>query len=59
MSGVDKEALFISRVETILDKEHQGWPPAKKIRDDRSLGEKENSGTTTTENVGTTDETQS
>jgi len=46
MPGIDKEALFISRVETILDKEHQGWPPAKKIRDDRSLGEKENSGTT-------------
>ena len=37
--GIDKEALFISRVETILDKEHQGWPPAKKIREDRSLGE--------------------
>lgn len=47
MPGVDKEALFISRVETILDKEHQGWPPAKKIREDRSLGEKENSGTGT------------
>ncbi len=37
--GIDKEALFISRVETILDKEHQGWPPAKKIREDRSLGD--------------------
>ena len=35
--GVDKEALFVSRVETILDKEHQGWPPAKKIREDRDL----------------------
>lgn len=46
MAGVDKEALFISRVETILDKEHQGWPPAKKIRDDRSLGENENAGKT-------------
>jgi hypothetical protein len=59
MQGVDKEALFISRVETILDKEHQGWPPAKKIRDDRSLGEKENSGTAAIETVGLTDETQS
>lgn len=59
MPGVDKEALFISRVETILDKELQGWPMAKKIRDDRSLGEKENSGTTTTETVGPTDETKS
>ena len=33
---VDKEALFISRVEAILDKEHQGWPPAKKIREERN-----------------------
>ena len=56
MTGVDKEALFISRVETILDKEHQGWPPAKKIRDDRSLGEKENPGTTAGDTSGTTDE---
>jgi len=39
VAGVDKEALFISRVETILDKEHQGWPPAKKIRDDRNLSD--------------------
>ena len=28
--GIDKEALFISRIESILDKEHQGWPPSKK-----------------------------
>lgn len=33
--GVDKESLFISRVESILDKEHQGWPPAKKMQEDR------------------------
>jgi hypothetical protein len=39
LPGVDKEAMFVSRVETILDKEHQGWPPAKKIREDRNLGE--------------------
>jgi len=36
LAGVNKEALFISRVETILDKEHQGWPPAKKIREDQN-----------------------
>jgi hypothetical protein len=29
-TGIDKEALFISRIESILDKEHQGWPPSKK-----------------------------
>lgn len=37
ISGVDKEALFISRVEAILDKEHQNWPPAKKISDNKSI----------------------
>ncbi|HSO87376.1 MAG TPA: DUF4231 domain-containing protein [Draconibacterium sp.] len=58
MTGVDKEALFISRVETILDKEHQGWPPAKKIRDDRNLGEKENSGTSTADTTGLTDQAE-
>jgi hypothetical protein len=38
-SGIDKESLFVTRIEAILDKEHQGWPPAKKIRDDRNPGE--------------------
>ena len=28
--GVDKETLFVSRVETILDKEHINWPVVKK-----------------------------
>lgn len=28
-SGVDKELLFVTRVEGILDKEHIQWPPAK------------------------------
>ena len=32
--GIDKESLFITRVETILDKEHQGWPPAKKLSEE-------------------------
>lgn len=59
VAGVDKEVLFISRVETILDKERQGWPPAKKIRDDRSLGEKENSGAAAGDTSGSTDETGS
>jgi len=38
-AGVDKESLFVARVETILDKEHQGWPPAKKIKEDRNQDE--------------------
>ena len=50
--GVDKEALFISRVETILDKEHQSWPPSKKNGDDSSSGEKRNSGTTAADTSG-------
>src|SRR5215204_1900168 len=28
--AVDKETLFVSRVETILDKEHINWPALKK-----------------------------
>ena len=59
MPGVDKESLFISRVESILDKEHQGWPPAKKLRDDRSLGEKGNAGTTPDSLPGMGEEAQS
>ncbi len=30
---VDKEALFVSRVESILDVEHKNWPPVKKSDD--------------------------
>lgn len=31
--GVDKESLFVSRVEQILSKEHTEWPAVKKLRD--------------------------
>jgi len=31
--GIDKETLFVSRVETILDKEHINWPTAKKMHE--------------------------
>jgi hypothetical protein len=30
--GTDKESLFVSRVEAILDAEHTQWPPAKKLQ---------------------------
>jgi hypothetical protein len=30
-SGVDKEALFVTRIETILGAEHGQWPPAKNL----------------------------
>jgi len=32
-AGVDKESLFVSRVEQILNKEHDVWPVAKKLKD--------------------------
>jgi hypothetical protein len=50
VAGIDKESLFISRVETILDKEHQGWPPAKKIREDRNLKDNSPTSPANTEN---------
>lgn len=33
--GIDREVLFINRVETILDKEHQAWPPSKKLQEEK------------------------
>ena len=41
VAGVDKESLFVTRVEEILDKEHKGWPPAKKMREEQGTYEKE------------------
>jgi Protein of unknown function (DUF4231) len=32
-AGVDKETLFVSRVEKILNKEHDGWPVFTKLQD--------------------------
>lgn len=51
-AGVDKESLFVSRVESILDKEHSGWPPSKKSGDNTNGGEQTNTetGATTIEN---------
>ena len=31
--GIDRETLFVSRVETILDKEHINWPVVKKLHE--------------------------
>lgn len=33
--GVDKESLFVSRVEAMLDAEHNQWPPAKTLQEGR------------------------
>lgn len=32
-AGIDKESLFVSRVEQILNKEHDAWPIFKKLKD--------------------------
>ena len=32
-AGVDKESVFVSRIESILNKEHAQWPPAKTIQE--------------------------
>ncbi len=37
-AGVDKESLFVTRIESILNKEHVQWPPAKKLQDARDKG---------------------
>lgn len=34
--GIDKESLFVSRVESLLDTEHAQWPPAKKLNEDQN-----------------------
>ncbi len=31
--GADKESIFIKHVEAILNKEHDGWPVIKKLKD--------------------------
>jgi hypothetical protein len=33
-NSVDKESLFVTRVEAILDAEHAQWRPVKKIQED-------------------------
>jgi hypothetical protein len=39
-TGVDKESLFVTRVEVILDTEHKQWPPAKSLQDKDSKSDK-------------------
>jgi hypothetical protein len=33
---IDKESLFVTRVEAILDAEHTQWPPAKKMQENQN-----------------------
>jgi hypothetical protein len=48
--GIDKESLFVSRIEKILDKEHQGWPPSKKLQEEHSKDGKAEAPVVETEN---------
>jgi hypothetical protein len=41
-AGVDKETQFVFNVEKILNKEHDVWPVAKKIKDQPGLSQQEN-----------------
>jgi uncharacterized membrane protein len=44
VAGIDKESVFVSRVEAILSAEHVQWPPAKKIQENfNKAGSKESS----------------
>jgi hypothetical protein len=48
---IDKEALFVSRVESILDTEHKNWPAIKKSQGDNK---QKNLPVTTHENLSNT-----
>lgn len=39
--GVDKNTLFVTRVEQILNKEHDGWPASKNIQNQGSQQQNE------------------
>ena len=41
-SGVDKEILFVTRVESILNKEHDVWPVIKKVKEHSEKKTEEN-----------------
>jgi hypothetical protein len=49
--GIDKESLFVTRVEAMLDKEHTQWTAAKNLpvttqEIKKDTGEKQNNGNT-------------
>lgn len=35
-SGIDRESMFVSRVEGILDSEHKSWPPARQFQENQN-----------------------
>jgi hypothetical protein len=36
LAGIDKESTFVFRVEQILNKEHNSWPPIKKLQEQKN-----------------------
>ncbi|MEP7110114.1 MAG: DUF4231 domain-containing protein [Ferruginibacter sp.] len=36
-TDIDKESLFVTRVEAMLDTEHTQWPPAKKLQENQPI----------------------
>ena len=41
--AVDKQSLFVSRVEGILDSEHNQWPPALKLQENQAKNKESDS----------------
>ena len=50
-SGVDKESLFVMRIESILNKEHSHWPPAKNLQDGSKAKQSQDNNEDNTENT--------
>lgn len=42
LAGIDKESTFVSRVEQILHKERDSWPPVKKLQEQNNQPEQGN-----------------
>ena len=50
VAGVDKESLFVTRVEAILGAEHMQWPPSKTLQDKQNQPTEEAAPITDTDN---------
>jgi len=53
--GINRESLFVTRVETILDAEHNQWPPAKKLQENPNKPEDKESSTSAPTNTESDD----
>ena len=57
-TDIDKESLFVTRVEAILDSEHTQWPPAKKLKEDQNKSITKGASDPVETNVESADEAQ-